>query len=53
MLRDEVAAFYRLSLTFQGDEADTIKSALGKTQAEGLLKVCRFYLEHAPEDENA
>jgi len=34
------ANFYRLNLVFSGDEADTVKSALGVNPAEKLLQMC-------------
>lgn len=35
------ANFYRLNLVFSGDEADTVKNALGKNPAETLLAMCK------------
>jgi len=34
-------AFYRLSLVFHGDEAEMVKSVLGKEPAQRIVKLCR------------
>lgn len=35
------ANFYRINLVFSGDEAEVVKTALGKTPAEKLLEMCK------------
>ena len=34
-------SFYRLSLVFHGDEAEIVKSVLGKEPAQRIVKLCR------------
>ena len=38
------ANFYRLNLVFSGEEADTVKDALGVNPAEKLLAMCLLEL---------
>ena len=37
----EDKAFYRLSLVFHGDEAEMVKSVLGKEPAQRIMELCR------------
>ncbi|MCH8295930.1 hypothetical protein IH992_33035, partial [Candidatus Poribacteria bacterium] len=37
----EDKAFYRLSLVFHGDEAEMVKSVLGKEPAQRIVEICR------------